>query len=183
MVFRLGLMMRKRKRKKEIGLLSRFVFFTRKSFVFFTPASSPSPQKTLLVVHLSTLILRAKVVKSNRIRLPIDCVPSSFILFYFSLWVIVGKVSWFSPFFFFWNRVLLRVRFFLLFSLSWSPWSTAIFFFLLYPPIFQFSRKEFLGVCVCVGMSSTREGRRRRDDTQKLTAVVKTFFEIFILFF
>jgi hypothetical protein len=36
---------------------------------------------------------------------------------------------------------------------------------------------------VCVGMSSTREGRRRRDDTQKLTAVVKTFFEIFILFF
>jgi hypothetical protein len=89
-------MMRKWK-KQEIGLLSRFVFFTRKSFVFFTPASSPSPQKTLLVVHLSTLILRAKVVKSNRIRLPIDCVPSFyfiyFYLFYFSLWVIVGKVS------------------------------------------------------------------------------------------
>jgi hypothetical protein len=89
-------MMRKGKRKKEIGLLSRFVFFTRKSFVFFTPASSPSPQKTLLVVHLSTLYPSCKSgqVQSNPVA---DRLRSKllfyFILFYFSFWVIVGKVS------------------------------------------------------------------------------------------
>jgi hypothetical protein len=167
-------------KKEKNKLLVCFAFvscFHAKIIRLFQPPPAQKIFGRSLTFQLF-ILLRAKArCQAYPIRLPIDYVRS-FILFYFFVWllsenfVIFTFGFWF--FFLFLNRLDLRERFFFLLIAVID----CNFVFLLFPPIFQFFfLKNFWGVlCVCVGISSTRRGRRRRDDTLKVTVVRNTFF-------
>ncbi len=177
MVFCLGLIMRKRKSKKRNGSVISFrvLPIENHSSCSLPPALSPK-------LFWSFTFQLFSFVWSNPIESGCWLIAfETFILFYCSLAWLSGKFSWFSSVFFSEIACYFLCGFFTFFF-SWSPWLTAIFCFFFTLPCSYFLEKNlyFLrGVSVYWNVVDTR-GRRRRDNTKKLT-VVKTFLNFIFL--
>ncbi len=186
-----------RKKKRNWSVISFRVFHVKIIRLF--PSRQPPPQKKTFGRSPFNSSCSCKVVKPIESGCRSIAFEAHFILFYFIFrffaWLLSEKKfrDFHHGFLFFSFRksrvTSCAVFHFLLVAvidcnfLSSSSSSSSSSF---YPPVFQFSKKRilFLGfgfcVCVCRNVVDTR-GRRRRDDTQKLT-VVKTFFFLFFYF-